>query len=164
MAGWIAICYNKTRIPPQVVEKSDWEKSPCPADSPDLGNCFSPTSWEKVLIQSFFSVATCGDGNQESKGGSNLILPLLIVGFEGYGQKCPIPVIGRKSALSPNLDRVNLLIFERKAEKPKGGRNLVLLQDQIWPPRNNLAVQFWAVKLLVYWAQSNGEQIVHRFE
>ena len=44
--------------------------------------------------------------------GCKFAIPLLIVGFEGYGQKCPILVIGRKSALSPKLDRVNLLIFE----------------------------------------------------
>ena len=28
------------------------------------------------------------------------------VGFESYGQKCPIAVAGRKIALSPNLDSV----------------------------------------------------------
>lgn len=36
--------------------------------------------------------------------GCKFAIPLLIVGFEGYGQKCPILVIGRKSALSPKLD------------------------------------------------------------
>ena len=119
------------------------------------------------------------------KRGCKFAIPLLIVGFEGYGQKCPILVIGRKSALSPKLDRVDLLIFENVQgswtrskmyefnfrsflrERQMGQREDEIsspLQYQICPPRNNLAAQFWAVKLLVYLAQSNGEQIVHCFE
>lgn len=35
--------------------------------------------------------------------GCKFAIPLLIVGFEGYGQKCPILVIGRKSALNTEL-------------------------------------------------------------
>lgn len=97
-----------------MVEKIGLGKISLSCGLPRFGESLFPQqAEERFSIQKFFSVATCGDGNQESKEVTNLQFPCWSSALKVMDKKVQNSAAGLKSELSPNLDRVNLLIFKR---------------------------------------------------